>query len=215
MLYKRTDEGLLYRVFDEHLIEYEVLLENNWRNSQVSLRGEYLFHYVAGNEQNQCVCVNYKTGEQLNQEQSYLLYETHFATGTTMPVKNWFEYGGKRYTWESVSASTQMSTALTELSIQDFDTGEEYHLIPDNLTGNGAKALRQFSEMFVGLKWKSVFVQNGELFFVLVSDDYNISNNSPRIVFKYSETKKQLVYVGYSIGTNYGIQWIYNADSLQ
>ncbi len=219
LLYKSTDDGLLYRVFDEHLIEYKVLFENNWRNSKVSLRGEYLFHYVAGNEQEQCVCVNYKTGEQLNQEQSYALYETHFATGTIMPVQNFFEYGGKRYTWESVSASMQTATAPTELSIQDLDTGEKYHLVPDNLTGNGAKVLLSLSETFVGLNWKSVIVHNGELFFVLVNDDnffgMSTSQSSPRIVFKYDETKKQLVYVGYSMGTYYGIQWIYNADSLQ
>ncbi|MBR7099630.1 MAG: hypothetical protein IKC91_00530 [Clostridia bacterium] len=219
LLYNRTDDGMLVRIFDEHLIEYEVLLENNWRNWKLDFRGDYLFYCVVGNEQEQCICVNYKTGEQLNQEQSYALYQTYFAAETIMPVQNLFEYNGKRYTWESVSDSTQTSTAPTELSIQDLDTGEEYRLVPDNLTGNGAKVLRQVSEIFVGLNWKSVFVNNGELFFVLVNEDsffgIGTSKTSPQIVFKYNETTKELVYVGYSMPTYYPLHWIYNADSLQ
>ena len=216
ILYKSTDEGWLYRIFDEHLTEYQVLLTNEWQNGRVSVRDGYIFHYVAGNQQEQCVCFNYKTGEQLDKEQALSLYETFFGTGTVVSVKNLFEYNGKRYTWES--DSEQSENELAGLTIQNFDTGEEYRLEPTKLTGDGAKVLSQLSGMYPGLTWRSIFVADGELFFVLVNDEsffgMSTSQNSPRIVFKYDETKKQLAYVGYSMGTHYGIQWIYNVDKL-
>ena len=220
-----------YRIYDQTLTEYTISFDKGFNANwywYANVVGDYIFFYSSADKKRTCLCANYKTGERFAQEESYAMYESYFPPEEETEQEPHFIYKGKGYVCENERYYVERPAKdedgndiiqkiyYNKLVFEDLETGEKREFIPLEMQGGCASVMQQIFDIFGNNLHCSPFVQEGELFLVMVNDEsfFGIatSQTSPRIVFKYDEEKADLIYVGYAMYTYSAIEHIYTIE---
>lgn len=229
VLSRDMGSSMEYRIYDQTLTEYTISFDKNDVSQQhwyANVVEDYIFFYSSADKKHTCVCANYKTGERFTQEESYVMYESYFPLEAKAGQERYFIYKGKGYAWENEQYYIEKPAKdvngkdiiqriyYNKLVFEDLETGEKRELVPLEMNGDCALIMQKIFDIYGNeLSWVQIIIQDDELFLVMVKDEsfffFPTSQTSPRIVFKYDESKSDLVYVGYAAYTYYEIERIY------
>ena len=211
MLEKVGGDLTYYRIYNTDLTYIEI--SNATGNYSDILYKDYVLFYDNKALETTISGVNYKTGERLTGEDSFVIYSEFKAEN----IYYHLSYNGRKYTYTRDEVSERIPTgefdkngqeiyrynSYLNIVFTDVETKEEYATTNLNLFER-APQMQEIQEIYRVKTFDSVGAcsQDGELFFIFWNEapffGMTTYEHSPYMMFKYDAENQSLIYIGFS-----------------